>query len=61
MQRLAKATEVCAGGFFVGDVWTTELERWIRARAVEAGFDLCGVAGLEDEKGRVDGARFGTE
>ena len=42
----------------MGDVWTTELEQWIRERAVESGFDLCGVAGLEDEKEQVDGARF---
>ena len=38
--------------------WTVELERWIRERAVDAGFDLCGVAGVEEDPGSVDGARF---
>ena len=39
--------------------WTGELERWMRERAVEAGFDLCGVAGVGGEEAEsVDGARF---
>ncbi len=42
----------------MADGWTTELEQWIRERALETGFDLCGVAGLEGEKEQVDGARF---
>ena len=38
--------------------WTVELEKWMRGRAVEAGFDLCGVAGVGSES--VDGARFAS-
>jgi epoxyqueuosine reductase len=38
--------------------WTPELERWIFERAVEAGFDLCGVAGLGEQIESVDLARF---
>ena len=40
--------------------WTAELERWIRDQAVEAGFDLCGVAGVGEETESVDGARFAS-
>jgi len=46
----------------VGLGWTVELEQWMRGVAVEAGFDLCGVAGLgdasEDEGERLGAAQF---
>jgi epoxyqueuosine reductase len=39
-------------------VWTAELVGWVRAQAIATGYDLFGVAGLEDERERLDGARF---
>jgi epoxyqueuosine reductase len=38
--------------------WTAELEQWICEQAAEAGFDLCGVAGVGGEMESVDWARF---
>jgi epoxyqueuosine reductase len=41
--------------------WTQELERWIRARASDAGFDTAGVAAVtspEDAGERLDAERF---
>jgi epoxyqueuosine reductase len=46
------------GGVEVTAEWTVELERWMREQAVEAGFDLCGVAGAEEETESVDAGRF---
>nr|WP_255551516.1 tRNA epoxyqueuosine(34) reductase QueG [Granulicella sp. dw_53] len=34
------------------------MEQWLREAAVEAGFDLCGVAGLADSKELLGAARF---
>jgi epoxyqueuosine reductase len=42
-------------------LWTAELREWMRERAVEAGFDTAGVAGVsgvESEPGRVEAGRF---
>ena len=40
--------------------WSSELKQWIGERAVEAGFDRCGVVGIEMEEasGALDGKRF---
>jgi len=41
--------------------WTSELEVWVRGRAIEAGFDAAGVAPVDDAgsvREDLDGARF---
>ncbi|GGA54247.1 epoxyqueuosine reductase [Edaphobacter acidisoli] len=41
--------------------WTPELVRWMRERALEAGFDAAGVAAVsatESDEGQVDAERF---
>ncbi len=38
--------------------WTAELEQWICEQAVEAGFDLCGVAGVGEAMEAVEAGRF---
>jgi epoxyqueuosine reductase len=51
----------CLRGGGVTGLWMGEWQEWVRARAVEAGFDTAGVApvgGAESEAGRVDAARF---
>jgi epoxyqueuosine reductase len=41
--------------------WTVELEGWMREQAAEAGFELCGVAGVGgNEAESVDGERFAS-
>ena len=39
--------------------WSAELETWMRGVAVDAGFDLCGVAGLGIVEEELSSKRFG--
>ncbi len=41
-------------------VWTAELEEWLQRAAVDAGFDLCGVAPLGDDAESLHAERFDT-
>jgi epoxyqueuosine reductase len=42
----------------VASEWTVEHQQWIKGLAVDAGFDLCGVASLDNEDERVTAERF---
>ena len=43
------------------DAWTPELERWLRERAAEAGFDTAGVASVETADSGNDAAQLDAE
>jgi epoxyqueuosine reductase len=44
----------------VGNKWTAEVETWMRGVAIDAGFDLCGVAGLGVVEEKLGAERFGA-